>query len=137
MNELILISGIFIGSFTVTSYRSVPNQTDNSPYYTATGEHVCIHGVAVSQDWLQQNGGQFKYGDWLYIEGVGLRKINDCMNKRYKKRFDIWVPTWIDEHTFHQKYKNTKLKVYLLKGKNYEIANKEAKRNSNKKELFR
>ena len=42
MNTLILIVTL-LGNLQVTSYRSVPNQTDNSPYFTSIGERVHPH----------------------------------------------------------------------------------------------
>jgi 3D (Asp-Asp-Asp) domain-containing protein len=104
--------GILIGSFTVTSYRSVPEATDASPYITSIGEHVCSDGVAVSQDLLKR--GIVKYGDLLYIEGVGIKRVNDAMNRRLTNQFDVWVPRWIDEHEFHWKFKGRKLNVWKI-----------------------
>lgn len=123
MNEIILLSGILMGSFTVTSYRSVPEQTDQSPHITANGERVCRDGVAVSQDWLKKNGGPLNFGDWIYIENIGLKRVNDTMNKRHKKRFDVWVKEFKDEQSFHAKYKNRKLAVYLVNRKIYAPTN--------------
>jgi 3D (Asp-Asp-Asp) domain-containing protein len=91
----LLLTSIFIGSLTLTSYRSVPSQTDNSPWITSIGERVSIRGCAVSQDFLKSR--ELKYGDLLYIENIGFRFINDTMNARYKKSIDIWVATEQEE----------------------------------------
>ncbi len=98
----------------VTTYRSVPAQTDATPFYTSTGEHVCKDGVAVSQDLLLS--GKIKYGDWVYIEGVGLKKVNDTMHPRMKRHFDVWVATYQEEKEFDQQYGHKKLRVWLVKG---------------------
>ncbi len=112
-----------LGAFVVTSYRSEKNQTDETPFITANGERVCSDGVAVSQDWLKKNGGPLQFGDWVYIENVGLKRVNDTMNIRHKKRFDVWVKEYKDEQQFHAKYKNRKLAVYLVNRKIYAPTN--------------
>ena len=112
----LVLTLILLGNFTITAYRSVPSQTDDSPYYTSTGEHVCKHGVAISQDLLANNGGQLHYGDLVYIEDVGFKIVNDVMNKRHKNRMDIWVPKYEDELKFYNKFKNRKVNVWIIKG---------------------
>ncbi len=105
---------VLISQLVVTSYRSVPAQTDSSPFYTSTGEHVCKDGIAVSQDLLLS--GKVKYGDWVYVESIGLKKVNDTMNPRHKRHVDIWVGTYREEKEFDQQYGHRKLKVWLVKG---------------------
>lgn len=114
MNELLLI-GIFIGNLTVTSYRSVPAQTDDSPYWTSIGERVNNHSVAVSQDLL--TSGKIHYGDVLYIDGHGFKTVNDCMNKRLKNSIDVWLETQEQEVAFQKKWKSGKVKVWVVKRK--------------------
>lgn len=103
----------YLGSFIVTSYRSVKNQTDSTPFITSIGERVCSDGVAVSQDWLRSK--KLKYGDWIYIQDVGLKRINDTMNKRWRNRFDCWLPFYSMEHQFYLKFGKRKLKIWLIK----------------------
>ncbi len=114
MKELILTS-LFIGNLTVTAYRSVKSQTDASPWRTSINERVNNHGVAVSQDLLVINGGTLNYGDQLYIEGIGFRVVNDCMNARMKKHLDIWAETKEDEHKFFKRWKNGKTQVWVIR----------------------
>ena len=123
MNSLLLIATL-IGTLTVTSYRAVPEQTDNSPFYTSTGEHVRAGGCAVSRDLLcgacrklhrrckhPEYAKKLHYGDWLYIGKYGYRQVNDAMGeytthrvKRKKVRtpirrhIDVFVWTWNQEH---------------------------------------
>lgn len=111
------ITAILIGNLIGTSYRSVPEQTDDSPNFTATGEHVCTHGIAISQDLLKKNGGLLEFGDLVYIDTIGFKTVNDTMNKRMKKRFDVWVGTYKEEREFDRAYKNRKFKVWLVKSK--------------------
>lgn len=109
MKELVLIVTL-VGNLTVTSYRSVPEQTDDSPFYTSIGEHVHKNGVAVSQDMLKS--GVVKYGDVLYIEGIGFKVVNDVMNARHKNHLDIWVETYEQEKAIGVR----KLVVYRVRG---------------------
>ena len=109
--KLILIS-LFLGNFNATAYRSVPEQTDNSPFITSIGERVCKDGVAVSQDLLKSK--KLKYGDWLYIEEVGLKRINDTMHPRFTNHVDVWLSTLAEEKKFHARYKGRKLKIWKV-----------------------
>lgn len=109
----VIIIGVLIGSLQITSYRSVPEQTDDSPFITSTGERVCKDGVAVSQDLLKSK--RIKYGDWLYIEGIGFKRINDTMHPRHKNHIDVWVATLQDEKEFHKKFKGKTVKVWIVK----------------------
>lgn len=122
-------SSEYIGKQIITSYRSVPNQTDSSPYVTSIGEKVHQDGVAVSQEQLcpagkgcRRNVKMFckpemvHYKDVVWIQDNGFKVVNDCMNARHRKRFDIWVNSYAEEYLFDQKYGNKKLQVYLIKG---------------------
>lgn len=121
MNEILLALSL-LGSMTVTSYRSVPSQTDSSPYTTSIGEKVNKSGIAVSQDLLKR--GVVKYGDILYIEGYGLKVVNDTMNPRIKNHIDIWVATYGEE----KKVGTRKLLIYKVKGAACEKDNKTVRR---------
>ncbi len=112
MNNVLTL--VLLTQIITTTYRSVPAQTDSSPFYTSIGEHVCKDGIAVSQDLLLS--GKVKYGDWVYIENIGFKRVNDCMNARHHKRVDIWVATYKEEKEFDQKYGHKRLKVWLVKG---------------------
>ena len=120
-----MIKLLFLGVLTVTSYRSVPNQTDSTPFITSTNERVHDGGVAVSRDLLcplslklklrhARKGCQFQnkihYGDQLFTGPGGFRVVNDCMNARHKRRIDLWVPTLRME----KKYGVSRQSVYLV-----------------------
>lgn len=133
--NLVLVA-ILIGELTVTSYRSVPQQTDSTPYHTSTGAHVEPGGVAISRDLLcgacrklhkrcahPEYTKKIHYGDWLFVEGYGFRFVNDCMSdtsdirvkgKRKKRlisnQIDIWVRSYKEERTVGIK----KLNVYKI-----------------------
>lgn len=93
----LILATVLIGQMTITSYRSVPSQTDSSPYYTSIGERVSPHGVAVSRDLLKRWGGPLDYGDLIYVEGIGFKVVNDCMAARHKNSVDIWVESYPEE----------------------------------------
>lgn len=117
MSDLILLlASLYLGAFQVTAYRSVPQQTDSSPYYTSIGERVNVHGCAVSQDMLRKNGGKLDYGDLLYIQGIGFKFVNDVMNKRHHQRIDIWVTDYEAEKRFDKKFGGKPLKAWIVKG---------------------
>ena len=133
--KLALIATL-IGNLTVTSYRSVPAQTDSTPYHTSTGAHVEPGGVAVSRDLLcgacrklhkrcarPEYQKKIHYGDWLFVEGYGFRFVNDCMSNtssirvkgKKKKRIitnqiDLWVSSYKEEKSVNVK----KLNVYKI-----------------------
>ena len=72
--------------YTVTAYSPHVNQTNSNPQKTATMEKpkrgwTC----AVSPDLISWLGGR------IYIKGVGVRRVNDLMNKRYTKSIDIFM----------------------------------------------
>ena len=96
MIKLFLVATL-LGNMSVTSYRSLPEQTDSSPFITATGDHVHRDGVALSRNLLKRWGGPVDYGDVVYVEGYGLKVVNDCMHRRHKNHVDMWVETYEDE----------------------------------------
>jgi 3D (Asp-Asp-Asp) domain-containing protein len=111
-----LVIALFLGNFTVTSYRAIPEQTRPHGYtWTASGERTNCHGVAVSQDMLKRNGGIFQFGDMVFIEKIGLKFINDTMHTRHKHQFDILVGTHEEEKAFDKKFRGKKLRVWLLR----------------------
>ena len=72
----------------VTAYTARKQETNNDNTNTATMEkpkpgYTC----AVSRDLLQWLGGT------IYIEGLGVWKVNDLMNKRFTNRIDLCVGT--------------------------------------------
>ena len=111
----LLVTVVLIANLQVTSYRSIPEQTDNSPFTTSIGERVHPHGLAVSQDLLKKNGGPLDYGDTVYIESIGFKVINDTMNPRHHVRADVWVAAYQHEKEFDKKYGKRKLKLWLVK----------------------
>jgi 3D (Asp-Asp-Asp) domain-containing protein len=72
----------------ITAYSSTPDQTDDTPFITASGKHVA-DGIAANNG--LPLGTKIKipalYGDKVFT-------IEDRMNKRMgSHRFDIWMPS--------------------------------------------
>lgn len=126
MNLLGLLA-MTIGVLPVTSYQSVTTQTDSTPNYTSINERTAVGGIAISQDMLCPLTKQKKlhpankcvfsysklhYHDWLYVQGLGLYRVNDVMNPRHKRSVDIWVPSYEEERKIGKRM----LKVSRLRG---------------------
>ena len=85
---------------TATIYHADPNQTDDTPFITASGAHIdeCCPGdhrwLAVSRD-LEDFG--FVFGAKVLVEGAGemdgVWTVQDRMNSRYTNRIDFLVDT--------------------------------------------
>lgn len=120
----LIIKTLFIGILTVTSYRSVPNQTDSSPYITSNGERVHKYGCAISRDLHKRWGGPLDYGDFIYVDGYGLRVVNDLMAARHKNAIDLWVGTFEEEKAVGVKHLNVWIIQSSLKG----VANEKIRR---------
>lgn len=90
----------------LTAYTARPEET-NADYTNTSIMEKPIPGwtVAVSRDL-----GRWK-GKRIYIEGIGVRRVNDYMNKRYKdKQIDILVHTPNEAFDFGVQKRN----VYLI-----------------------
>lgn len=69
---------------TVTAYSPSIEETDSTPNQTAIMEKPIIgYTCAVSRDL------KYLLGKRIYIEGMGVFKVNDLMNKRYTERIDL------------------------------------------------
>lgn len=77
-------------SVEVTAYSSTPDQTDDSPFITASG--TSVRDGIVAANWLPF-GTKIQipeaYGDKVFV-------VEDRMNKRHSERMDIWMPTRAD-----------------------------------------
>jgi 3D (Asp-Asp-Asp) domain-containing protein len=71
---------------TVTAYTTSIDETNSDPSHTSMmDEPIPGWTIAVSRDLVYLKGKR------VWIEGMGIRKVNDVMNKRYKKRIDVLV----------------------------------------------
>lgn len=77
---------------TATAYTSHGNQTDKTPFLAAWNNHIHpgMKIIAVSRDLLTR----FGMGNGTKVRIGGLRgyyRVRDKMNKRYRKRIDIYM----------------------------------------------
>jgi len=78
---------------TVTAYNPVPEQTDSTPFQTASMQMVREGIVALSRDLEYEYDLQFGDKIYLIIDGkeFGPFEFQDRMNRRFKKRVDIFM----------------------------------------------
>jgi LysM repeat protein/3D (Asp-Asp-Asp) domain-containing protein len=79
---------------TATAYTSHRGQTDNTPFLAAWNNRLRpgMKAIAVSRDLLHKYG--MRNGTRVKIAGLsGYYRVRDKMNKRYKKRIDIYMGT--------------------------------------------
>ena len=77
---------------TATAYNSLPAQTDSTPDIAAWGDRLRpgMKAIAVSRDLLKKYG--LKHKDKVKISGLkGEYLVLDKMNKRWKKKIDIYM----------------------------------------------
>jgi 3D (Asp-Asp-Asp) domain-containing protein len=81
---------------TGTYYNPVEGQCDDRPEETADGSRVRrgVRWIAMSRDLLRRWGGEFDYGDTVYVESPeemldGQWVVHDCMNARFTRRIDF------------------------------------------------
>lgn len=72
----------------VTFYTPSSDETDSTPYITASGARVRLGICAISRD-LEKLG--FTFGRSIYVKGLGSFEIQDRMHRRWKNRIDILV----------------------------------------------
>lgn len=77
---------------TATAYTSHVNQTDSTPNIAAWGDRLApgMKVIAVSRDLLNDYG--MKHNTKVTIDGLdGVFLVKDKMNKRWKKKIDIYM----------------------------------------------
>ena len=97
---------------TLTTYKANEAETDSTPNITASGFRITNPKkhriIAVSRDLKKK----YKFGQKIRIVGAGkysgTYRVQDVMNKRYKKRIDILVGA-NDKQT-----KLRKIKIYKI-----------------------
>jgi 3D (Asp-Asp-Asp) domain-containing protein len=78
-----------------TGYSSSIFETDDTPFITAANTHTRPGIVAMSRDLLRAYtpNAPFHFGDRIHIAGLGEFIVEDSMNRRWRKRMDIWFPS--------------------------------------------
>lgn len=82
---------------TATAYNSVESQTSNTPEIGAWGDSLLpkMKCIAVSRDLLNMG---IKHNSRVKISGLqGIYLVKDKMNKKWKKKIDIFMGTNIQE----------------------------------------
>jgi len=94
---------IFSATTTATAYNSMEWQCDSTPWITASGTR-CREGVIAAN--------HLPIGTKVLIEGFGGQVfiVEDRMNRRYKKRIDIWMREYDDALRFGKRT----IKYYVL-----------------------
>ncbi len=82
----------------VTAYSSTPDQTDSTPFITASGTYVRDGIVAAN---FLPIGTKVRMPD-LYGEKVFT--VEDRMNQRFSDRMDIWMPDRSSAQVFGKRY---------------------------------
>lgn len=94
---------------TVTAYNSEAGQTDSTPCITASGMDVCerfkqsnIEDVVATNFMNLPFGTKIRFPE---LSGDKIYRVEDRMNKRYQKKFDIWMNDRAVAVDFGVKYK--------------------------------
>jgi 3D (Asp-Asp-Asp) domain-containing protein len=102
--------GKLVFPITLTGYSSTRDQTDDTPFVTASNRRVRPGILALSRDMLKPYNPEapFTFGDVVKIPGLGRFRVEDSMNARWRRRGDIWFPSRRDALDFGVK------ETYLL-----------------------
>ena len=81
----------------VSHYYPDVKQCQGDPTITADGSKIdtvalrngTLKWCALSRDMLKRWGGQYDYGDSIYVSGLGWYEVHDCMAARWKQKIDI------------------------------------------------
>ena len=97
---------------TVTMYQPIRGQTDSTPNILADGTRIRVHKasdykfIAVSRNLLERFGGQFKFGDFVLLQGTytkdGFYQVRDTMNPRFVNRIDILESPGVKPYKFNK-----------------------------------
>ena len=97
---------------TVTMYQPIREQTDSTPNILADGTRIRVHKasdykfIAVSRNLLERFGGQFKFGDFVLLQGTftkdGFYQVRDTMNPRFVNRIDILESPGVKPYKFDE-----------------------------------
>ena len=81
----------------ISHYYPDVKQCQGDPTITADGSKIdtvalrngTLKWCALSRDMLSRWGGQYNYGDSIYISGLGWYEVHDAMNARWKQKIDV------------------------------------------------
>ena len=91
----------------LTAYNSLKNQTDDTPFITASGSRTSFKTLALTQDlvtnYLSDDDSLIdgiSFGDTVHIVIVKSFIVEDVKNKRYLQGGDIWTKNYADAMKF-------------------------------------
>ncbi len=96
---------------TVTAYSPTERECDDTPFLAASGRRPKVGTVAVSRD-LFYSG--WVFGSRIYIEGLGIYRINDLMHPRWENRIDVFL----ESERLARRFGRREARAVLLKGAN-------------------
>lgn len=73
----------------VSAYNPLVGQTDSTPFITASMQRVRSGIIALSRD-IEKSFG-LEFGDKVHLLGLGTFEFQDRMNKRWKRRADVFM----------------------------------------------
>jgi 3D (Asp-Asp-Asp) domain-containing protein len=85
---------------TITAYSSEPEQTDDTPFVTASGKRVRKGIAACPRD--------IPFGTEIEIDGE-VYICEDRMSQKYDGRFDVWMKTEEEAWEFGRQLKEVKI----------------------------
>ena len=103
----------FVTHVTLTSYKAVKSQCDDTPLITADGTKIDVKKLkkgtlkyaAVSRDLLWC----IPLGSLIHIEGHGYYEVRDTMNERFDHYIDIL------QHSPKKNFKKDKVRVEVIR----------------------
>jgi 3D (Asp-Asp-Asp) domain-containing protein len=96
-------------TITLTGYSSRVQETDSSPFETASLDTVQIGCVALSPDLIKKYG----FHTLVTIEGFSMPfVVLDVMNPRHSNRADIWFPFTSWAYALGQRH-NLQLNIFI------------------------
>jgi len=79
----------YVMTVTVTAYSPSVDETDSTPYITASNRRVRDGICAISRDIEKEL--DLKWGDMIYLEGIGTCEFQDRMHRRKRKQVDLFM----------------------------------------------
>ena len=94
----------------VTAYNAGdPGQTDDTPCISANGENIC---KALAKGKKRCAANFVPLGSHLHVEKIGVCRVTDRTNKRYRNRVDIAMQR--DEYHEARRFGRQKLTVKII-----------------------
>jgi len=100
--EIIEPDNTFLGWRIITAYSSCPEETDDTPFVTASNQRVRKGIIATNE---------LPFGTKVVIEGLGEFEVQDRTNSRYGYRVDIWMSSKAEALNFGRQTRE----IYVLR----------------------